>query len=295
MASKSAVDSEEFAKRGYNLVKALSKGSFSKVYKAIYTDTRNGTVKTLACKIVNLETISPGFRTKFLPRELDVLLRVDHPYIIRTFSIYRIHNAFYFFMPYIESGDLFQLVHRNERPITENMVRVWTYQIALALQYLHTLEIGHRDLKCENILITERLNVRLVDFGFSRMLLDDNCRHEVMCKTFCGSLQYAAPEVVKSEPYSAKMADVWSFGIVLLVVFNRSMPFMQQNTRTLYTAQINEKWQFNKSVENLLSKECKDLIKVNLNLTFTWMAIKLLKTFVEKKIVFFFLHFMAIQ
>lgn len=75
-------------------------------------------------------------------------------------------------MRYAERGDLLDYILRRG-PIPEGQSRIWTKQVALALQYMHELEIAHRDLKCENILITSNFNVKLADFGFSRCVVNN--------------------------------------------------------------------------------------------------------------------------
>jgi len=91
-------------------------------------------------------------------------------------------------------------------------------QTAAAIQFIHSLDFVHRDLKPENILIDELNNVKLCDFGWC-VRIDNGPR-----KTFCGTYEYMAPEVVKEEEYS-KSIDVWSLGVLLYEILHGYSPF----------------------------------------------------------------------
>lgn len=159
-------------------------------------------------------------------------------------------------MRYAELGDLLTFILAHG-PIGENQSRIWSRQVALALQYLHEIGLAHRDLKCENILITTNFNVKLSDFGFSRFVMKDGMVE--LSSTYCGSFDYAAPEILKGQPYDAKASDMWAFGVLLYVMLNKSMPF-KGHTKVVYEQQMGRKWKFRSRVRDSLSCQVKAVV-----------------------------------
>ncbi|XP_058828381.1 testis-specific serine/threonine-protein kinase 3-like [Topomyia yanbarensis] len=241
---------------GYRFVARLGEGTFSKVYLTEYTSKESNTVEKLACKLIDTMLCSAKFKRKFLPRELAVLLRVHHPHIIRIQAIVKCHSKIFIFMRYAELGDLLTFVLAHG-PIGENQSRIWARQIALALQYLHEAGIAHRDLKCENILITTNFNVKLSDFGFARHVMKEGMVS--LSSTYCGSFDYAAPEILKGQPYDARASDMWAYGVLLYVILNKSMPF-KGKTKIVFEQQMARKWQFRSRVRSKLSTQVKSLV-----------------------------------
>ncbi|EDS29713.1 testis-specific serine/threonine-protein kinase 6 [Culex quinquefasciatus] len=241
---------------GYRFVARLGEGTFSKVYLTEYTSRDAVGVEKLACKLIDTAVCSAKFRRKFLPRELAVLLRVRHPHIIRIQAIVKCHSKIFIFMRYAELGDLLTFILAHGA-IGESQSRIWGRQVGLALQYLHESGIAHRDLKCENILITTNFNVKLSDFGFARHVMRS---HEVeLSSTYCGSFDYASPEILKGTPYNPKASDMWAYGVLLYVMLNKSMPF-KGRTKAVYELQLARKWQFRSRVRSKLSHQVKSLV-----------------------------------
>lgn len=159
---------------------------------------------------------------------------------------------------YAEMGDLLDyVVAKGELP--EKMCKVWFHQLSCAIYYLHFLNIAHRDIKCENILITRNYNVKLADFGFARYVADANGKN-ILSTTYCGSLAYASPEILRGRSYFPKCSDIWSLGIVLYIMLNKCMPFHDANVKALYKQQIGKKWKFRSKVEPVLSTTAKNLV-----------------------------------
>ncbi|XP_061706413.1 testis-specific serine/threonine-protein kinase 3-like isoform X1 [Cydia pomonella] len=239
--------------KGFILGKLIGEGSYAKVYKAVHMiDETHNTM--LACKVIDTTGAPRDYLTKFLPRELDILIRLNHPHIVHVTDIFQRRARYYIFQRFAENGDLLNYLTSNGA-VPENQSRLWMRQISCGLHYIHTLNIAHRDLKCENILITTNYNVKITDFGFARGV---RCRdRDVLSETFCGSLSYAAPEVLKGIPYLPKLADMWSMGIILYTMLNQALPFNETSARKLYEKQVTKKWRFRSNVVNQLSEECK--------------------------------------
>lgn len=94
--------------------------------------------------------------------------RVNHPYLIRVHSILQRKAKYFIFMQFCENGDLLDFIRENGA-IDEKQSRQWFSQLVRGIKYLHDRDIVHRDLKCENILLTASYNMKLSDFGFGKI------------------------------------------------------------------------------------------------------------------------------
>lgn len=245
--------------RGYLIGKKIGQGSYATVHLADYVDTSGPKKMNLACKIFDKEKAPRDFLDKFFPRELEILTKIENPHIIQVHSILQRGPRVFIFMRYADNGDLLDFVKKNG-VVLEQQAKLWFRQMASGLHYLHGKNIAHRDLKCENILLSRRFNVKLADFGFARFCVDDDGRR-VLSQTYCGSAAYAAPEVVNGTPYNPKLSDVWSLGIILFIMLNASMPFDDSNLRKLLKDQTTRNWTFRSRVRDSVSSAAKSLVK----------------------------------
>lgn len=106
-------------------------------YKPDHESDRNS---TLACKIINTASAPKDFVRKFLPRELDILAKLNHPHVVHVHSIFQRHNKYFIFMRFAENGDLLEYVLKNE--VSENQARVWFRQLALGITFAKKLHIN---------------------------------------------------------------------------------------------------------------------------------------------------------
>ncbi|XP_065088013.1 testis-specific serine/threonine-protein kinase 6-like [Ochlerotatus camptorhynchus] len=237
---------------GYHMGIKIGKGSFSSVRLAKYI-SKNQNVQTLACKVIDVRKGTEEFVKKFFPRELNVLMKIRHRHIVRIHSILKRERMVFIFMDYAEGGDLLKYINKNGI-VKESQAKRWFAQLVSALKYLHSIDIAHRDLKCENILISKKGTILLADFGFARVCGEENGNFSC---TYCGSAAYAAPEVILGKPYNPMWADVWSLGIILYVMLNAAMPFDDRNLKKLVEDHRNRNFGFDEAVDKQLSLEAK--------------------------------------
>lgn len=151
-----------------------------------------------------------------------------HPNICRLFCTWALTTHYYMLFEYVQGGQLLDYIIQHGS-LKEHRVRKFTRGIASAIKYLHGHNIVHRDLKIENILISDAGDIKIIDFGLSNFF---NVNSKL--KTFCGSLYFAAPELLKAEPYIGPEVDIWAFGIVMFVLLCGKVPFDNDRSDVLH-------------------------------------------------------------
>ncbi|CDK28817.1 unnamed protein product [Kuraishia capsulata CBS 1993] len=151
-----------------------------------------------------------------------------HPYICRLYEMIPMTNHYYMLFEYVSGGQMLDYIV-SHGSLKERHARKFSRGIASALDYCHSNNIVHRDLKIENIMINKNGEIKLIDFGLSNMF--DRLK---LLKTYCGSLYFAAPELLSAHPYLGPEVDVWSFGVVLYVLVCGRVPFDDQSVSALH-------------------------------------------------------------
>lgn len=210
----------------FELLKVLGAGSFGKVFlvrKIIGTDA--GTL--YAMKVLRKATLKvrDRHRTKM---ERNILVDVEHPYIVQLHYAFQTAGKLYLILDFLRGGDLFTRLNK-EVMFTEEDVKFYLAQLALALNHLHGLGIIYRDLKPENVLLDSDGNIALTDFGLSKLPLEEDKAY-----SFCGTVEYMAPEVVNRQGHSFA-ADWWSFGVLMFEMLTGALPFQGANRRETMT------------------------------------------------------------
>ncbi|KAI5169346.1 serine/threonine protein kinase KIN1/2 [Pancytospora epiphaga] len=232
----------------YNIIRPIGSGSSSKVYLAYDTEAK----VRVSIKIIKRNTDEPnGEETdKRIYREIVISTLLNHPNIVRILDFIYTRTHFFLIFEYIKGSQLYDTV-RNNSFIPEPEARKYFRQIISAIDYIHRNCIAHRDLKIENILIDQNDNVKIIDFGLSNFY--DN---KVLLNTFCGSLYFAAPELLLGQRYCGPEIDVWSLGVVLYVMLCGKVPFDDESVYALQGKIKTARFNFVKP----LSAEAQDLI-----------------------------------
>ncbi|ODH25615.1 CAMK/CAMKL/KIN1 protein kinase [Paracoccidioides brasiliensis] len=161
-------------------------------------------------------------------REAAIVTLLNHPYVCGMRDVVRTNYHWYMLFEYVNGGQMLDYIISHGK-LKEKQARKFARQIASALDYCHKNSIVHRDLKIENILISKTGDIKIIDFGLSNLYSPKS-----QLKTFCGSLYFAAPELLQARQYIGPEVDVWSFGIVLYVLVCGKVPFDDQSMPQLH-------------------------------------------------------------
>ena len=199
----------------YVISKTLGKGTFGKVKLAYNQENKN---EKYACKILlksNIKDEDDNLRCK---REMDILKKMHHVNVVRTYEIISTETTFYIFMDFCAKGELFNYIVVKQR-LSEKKSAFFYYQLINGIEYIHKKGVCHRDLKPENLLLTEKNKLKIIDFGLS------NYFNGNLLETPCGSPCYASPEMVRGHKYDGFKIDIWSSGIILYAMLCGYLPF----------------------------------------------------------------------
>lgn len=183
-------------------------------------------------------------------REAAIVTLLNHPHICGMRDVVRTSYHWYMLFEYVNGGQMLDYIISHGK-LKEKQARKFSRQIASALDYCHRNSIVHRDLKIENILISKTGDIKIIDFGLSNLFSPRG-----YLKTFCGSLYFAAPELLQARAYTGPEVDIWSFGIVLYVLVCGKVPFDDQSMPALH-AKIKKGLV---DYPSWLSSECKHLM-----------------------------------
>ena len=240
----------------YKLTETIGKGTFGKV-KLAYS-IKNPKIK-YACKILEKSNIIEEDDLKRCIREMTILLKMEHPNVIKTKEIISDSLRYYIIMEFCSKGELFDFIIK-ENHFTEEKSAFFFYQIISGLEYIHSKSICHRDLKPENLLLNSDEELKIIDFGLSNYKTREN---NYLLKTPCGSPCYASPEMILGKKYDGFGIDVWSTGIILFAMLCGYLPFEEGEGaskndvlfKNIVKCKLNYPEQFvSKNAKNLLQK-----------------------------------------
>ncbi|XP_053862400.1 ribosomal protein S6 kinase alpha-3 isoform X3 [Malaclemys terrapin pileata] len=234
----------------FELLKVLGQGSFGKVFlvkKISGSDAR----QLYAMKVLKKATLKVRDRVR-TKMERDILVEVNHPFIVKLHYAFQTEGKLYLILDFLRGGDLFTRLSK-EVMFTEEDVKFYLAELALALDHLHSLGIIYRDLKPENILLDEEGHIKLTDFGLSKESID----HEKKAYSFCGTVEYMAPEVVNRRGHT-QSADWWSFGVLMFEMLTGTLPFQGKDRKETMTMILKAKL----GMPQFLSPEAQSLLRM---------------------------------
>ncbi|KAH0554591.1 hypothetical protein KQX54_011719 [Cotesia glomerata] len=234
----------------YELQEELGRGKFGTVY--LCKDKKNGL--KLAVKIVN--TTKKEDR-RSVEREVEIMRRLQHPRLIQLYDAIDNTKQFYVVLELIEGGELFERVIDDDFVLTERSCAVFMRQICEGIEFVHSQNILHLDMKPENILcLTKEGNrIKIIDFGLARQF-DPRKKLQVLF----GTPEFVAPEVVNFDQIGYG-TDMWSIGVICYVLLSGLSPFMgDTDVETMANVTI-AKYDFDHEAFNNISEDAKDFIR----------------------------------
>ena len=233
-----ASDSEDFLteclNRGYQVHEEIGRGSYARVHRALYTQT--GT--QVALKVYRKSGLT-ATRENSLKHELSVLLKLDHPHIVKFLDCFTSASHVYLVTELVKGSNLYSSfkkgfgdlgVNPSSKKTRRKFARLIMSQVTSAVEYLHRKLINHRDIKLDNIVFDGTRGVaKLIDFGFSKVV--DPEVPEVLS---CGTPTYMSPEAVRRTESITLQSDVWALGVVFYALMFHRFPFTGRTDTELY-------------------------------------------------------------
>ncbi|GAM27769.1 hypothetical protein SAMD00019534_109450, partial [Acytostelium subglobosum LB1] len=222
----------------FKITHLVGRGGFGKVHQVIKNDDN----MVYALKTIRKDHIIRTNSVMNTLSEKDILKRVKHPFIVKLHYAFQDEKRLYLVMDFVNGGQLFYHLLR-ESMFSEDQMKFYAAELILAIEHLHGLNIIHRDLKPENILLDSEGHIVLTDFGLAK----EEVRDEFSAGSFCGTLDYMAPEMLQRKAYG-KAVDWWALGVLLYDMIVGKLPFCSQPNHPLQDRIINEKVKFPKFV-----------------------------------------------
>lgn len=264
-------EKDVFDELGYNFGKKIGRGGFGVVYMV---NTDDG--QTFACKTIQLKhKYDRRKMLRLVKNELFILETIKHPNIIRLQNHFIINSTLYIFMEFAGEGSLYDEVKKCWFGLSQELTRQYFEQIGLALRYIHSKGIAHRDLKLDNVLLildpkTGQKIAKLTDFGLSKIVFKKK-QGLIKSSSYAGTRQYMAPEIIRLDvidtdnvyqediEFDPFVADIWALGVCLYQMLTNQMPFNYTNNQTMLENQEHRRYNIPKKIKD--DKHLLDLIR----------------------------------
>ena len=239
----------EVAVRRYNKGRFLGKGGFARCYEFTSLETR----KISAAKVVPKASLTKSRQKQKLMSEIKIHRSLHHTGVVGFEHFFEDAENVYILLELCPNQTMNELLRRRKRLI-ELEVQCYILQIVRTLQYLHQHKVIHRDLKLGNLFLSEKMEIKVGDFGLATKLEFDGERK----RTICGTPNYIAPEVLEGKSGHSYEVDIWSLGVIIYTLLVGKPPFETADVKTTYRRIKMNAYSFPESVP--LSDQSKSLI-----------------------------------
>ena len=236
----------------------------SEGYTAIVKAIHKPTDEKVTIKIIDKNELNKSQTAKkSIEKEISILKILNHKNIIKLYEIIETTKKIYLVTEYCDGGDLFEYIIKLHQ-LTQEQSCIIFQQLIESLEYLHSQNICHRNLKLENIFLSKpknglNINIKLADFSMSTFYT-----LEKLLSTPCGTVSYTAPEILKGEDYYGLLSDIWSSGIILYIMNFGYLPFHEENNEDNITKIINGKLEFPENANPDLVDLLKHILDINI-------------------------------
>jgi len=245
---------KRYDKDDFNFLKVLGKGSFGKVLLA----ELKGSKVVYAIKALKKDVVLEDDDVECTLVERRVLcIATRHPFLTHLHCTFQSDTHLFFVMEYLNGGDLMFHIQASGK-FDENRSRFYGAEIVCGLQFLHTQGIIYRDLKLDNVLLDRDGHIKIADFGMCK----EQIRNGATASTFCGTPDYIAPEILKSQRYDSAV-DWWSFGVLLYEMLIGQSPFAGEDEDDLFRSICRDRVLFPKWISEPASNVLTQLLDRN--------------------------------
>ena len=236
--------------RKYIKGRLLGKGGFAKCYEFINQETEHSS----AAKIIPKKSLVKSRAKQKLISEIKIHKSLHHPNIVAFEHYFEDSESVYLLIEICHNQTLNELLKRRKK-LTELEVQCYAVQIIKALRYLHSHRVIHRDLKLGNLFISEKMEIKVGDFGLATKLEFDGERK----RTVCGTPNYIAPEILEGKTGHSYEVDIWSLGVIMYTLIIGKPPFETNNVKETYKRIKMGNYSFPENA--VISEPAKDLIQ----------------------------------
>ncbi|XP_072769926.1 ribosomal protein S6 kinase alpha-4 isoform X2 [Nerophis lumbriciformis] len=218
---------EKVGMENFELLKVLGTGAYGKVF-LVRKNSGHDAGQLYAMKVLKKAAIVQKAKTTEHTRtERQVLEHIrQSPFLVTLHYAFQTQSKLHLILDYVSGGEMFTHLYQRDH-FSEEAVRLYSAEIILALEHLHKLGIVYRDIKLENILLDSDGHVVLTDFGLSKEFLQE----EERTYSFCGTIEYMAPEIIRGKTGHGKSVDWWSLGILMFELLTGASPFTLEGER----------------------------------------------------------------